>query len=444
MTRNETENRICEKAGVCGGCLYQGVPYGLQLKQKEGEALAALRARDVEPAEYLGIEGAPSVEAYRNKMEYTFGDEVIGGPMTLGLHKKEHFMCIVDADRCRIVPEDFNRVLRATLDFCNEKGYGPYHKKRHTGLMRFLILRAGFHTGELLVNIVTTSPEGATGEAAIPVLLSSKRAGRRPVKLPDPASYEGATAFDGEAYRERILGLGLNSRIVGILHTFCDSVADDVIPDRTEILYGRDYYRETVLGLSFRVSAFSFFQTSVPAAERLYREAVGLLDDVAGKRVFDLYCGTGTITQTLAKSAKEAVGVEIVEDAVRVARESAAENGLTNCRFIAGDVLDVLGKAAEAEKGGGPPPDALGKPDVIVVDPPRGGIHPKAWQNILNYGVKEILYISCSPKSLAANLEHIGHFGYSVAKLKLYDNFPFTRHCEAVALLTRTGTEQKG
>ncbi|MBR5741088.1 MAG: hypothetical protein IKX91_00910, partial [Firmicutes bacterium] len=233
MTPNGTENRICEKAGVCGGCLYQGVPYELQVKQKEGEALASLRAKGVEPAEYLGFAPAPSVLRYRNKMEYTFGDEVIGGPMTLGLHKKERFMCIVDADRCEIVPEDFNRILRATLDFCNEKGYGQYHKKRHTGLMRFLILRAGVHTGELLVDIVTTSPKGATGEAAIPVLLASKRASKRPVVLPDPAAYEGATEFDGEAYKERILGLKLDNTVVGILHTFCDAVADDVRPDRT-------------------------------------------------------------------------------------------------------------------------------------------------------------------------------------------------------------------
>jgi len=425
---SQSSNRSCEKAGICGGCLYQGVPYALQLKQKEGEALAALRAKGVEPLEYLGFEPAPEIASYRNKMEYTFGDEVIGGPMTLGLHKKEHFMCIVDADDCRIVPEDFNRIVRATLAFCNEKGYGPYHKKRHTGLMRFLILRRGVHTGELLVNIVTTSEKGATGEAAIPVLLNSKRASKRPVQLPDPASYEGATIFDGEAYRDRILSLPLEDRVVGILHTFCDSVADDVVPDRTEILFGRDFYNETVLGLRFRVSAYSFFQTSVPAAERLYREAIALLSNIEGKRVFDLYCGTGTITQTLAKRAREAIGVEIARDAVRAAGESAAENGLTNCRFIEGDVLQVLD---EAEK--------LGRPDVIVVDPPRSGIHPKAWQNILNYGVKEILYISCSPKSLASNLEYVGHFGYCVSKLKLYDNFPFTRHCEAACLLTRQG-----
>lgn len=429
-TEHEQRN-ICEKAGICGGCLYQGVPYELQLKQKEGESLACLREKHVQPLEYLGFEPAPSVYSYRNKMEYTFGDEVIGGPMTLGLHKKEHFMCIVDADVCQIVPEDFNRILRTTLDFCKEKGYSPYHKKRHNGLMRFLIIRAGMKTGELLVNIVTTSPSGATGEAAIPVLLASKRASKRPVTLPEPEAYTGEKVFDSEAYKDRILNLALDNKVIGILHTFCDSVADDVVPDRTDVLFGRDYYNEVILGLRFRVSAYSFFQTNIAAVERLYSEAISLLGDVEGKRVFDLYCGTGTITQTLAKRAKEVIGVEIVEDAVRVAEESAKENGLANCRFIAGDVLEVLNDAVTEDTKG------LGKPDVIVVDPPRSGIHPKAWQNILNYGVKEILYISCSPKSLSANLEYVGESGYEVTKLKFYDNFPFTKHVETVCLLRK-------
>ncbi len=382
---------ICRHNEGCGGCIYQEMPYQDQVILKGKEVLRLLDEKNIDYGKYLGIEGSPKRTAYRNKMEYTFGDEVKNGEMTLGMHKKGRFMSIVTVDECQLVDQDFNEILKATLNFCNEKGYGYYHKKSHMGLMRNLIVRKGEHTGELLVNAVTSSQ----------------------------------SEFDGTGFTELILSLPLQNKIVGILHTINDRVADFVYCDQLQVLWGRDYYMEEIMTLKFKVSAFSFFQTNILAVEKLYTEALALIKDLDGKTVFDLYCGTGTITQTLALRAKKAIGVEIVEEAVEAARENAKLNGLDNCEFIAGDVLEVLDRLEE-------------KPDVIVVDPPRVGIHPKALEKILSYGVKQIIYISCNPKSLVENLSFAQYYGYKAVSVKAFDNFPNTKHIECVVLMTNS------
>ena len=381
---------LCPHREFCGGCIYQDVPYEKQLEEKEREVLRLLEAKGVTPEKIDSIEGCPSAFCYRNKMEYTFGDFVKDGEMTLGMHRKKNFMSIVTVDSCQLVDPDFNIILKAVLDFSVERGYTFYHNRSHSGLLRNLIIRKGIRTGELLVNIVTTSEKG----------------------------------FDEERFTEMLLSLTLDNNIVGILRTYCDSLADAVVPDSLKILYGRDYYMEKLLGLDFKVSAFSFFQTNVEAAERLYTEALALVDSFEGKKAFDLYCGTGTISQVLALKAKEVLGIELVEEAVGAARENAALNGLDNCRFIAGDVFKILNEVSD-------------KPDVIVVDPPRVGIQPKALDKIISYGVKEIIYISCNPKTLAENLRYLDYYGYKCRYLKPFDNFPMTKHTECIALLSK-------
>ena len=381
---------LCHHREFCGGCIYQGTAYSEQLKEKEKEVLRLLEAKGVTPEKIDSIEGCPSAFCYRNKMEYTFGDFVKDGEMTLGMHRKKNFMSIVTVDNCQLVDPDFNIILKAVLDFSVEKGYTFYHKRSHSGLLRNLIIRKGVRTGELLVNIVTTSEEG----------------------------------FDERGFTEMLLSLTLTNKIVGVLRTYCDSLADAVVPDSLKTLYGRDYYMEKLLGLDFKVSAFSFFQTNVEAAERLYTEALALVDSFEGKKAFDLYCGTGTISQVLALKAKEVLGIELVEEAVDAATENAALNGLDNCRFIAGDVFKVLNEVSD-------------KPDVIVVDPPRVGIQPKALDKIISYGVKEIVYISCNPKTLTENLRYLGYYGYKCMYLKPFDNFPMTKHTECIALIER-------
>ncbi len=384
------DNIVCKHKEDCGGCLYQGIPYSKQVEIKEKEVLRLLSAKEIEVENYLGIVPSPREYAYRNKMEYTFGDEVKDGEMTLGMHKRGRFMSVFTTDECQLVDPDFNKVQRFTLDFCKEKGYKQYHRKTHGGFARNLILRKGEHTGELLINLVTTSE----------------------------------LALDEEAYVSGLLGLSLNNRIVGILQTVNDNIADAVNCESLKVLYGRDYYEEKLMGLRFEVSAFSFFQTNIMAIETLYQDALSMISDFSGKTVFDLYSGTGTIAQTAAQKAARAIGVELVEEAVEAAKRNAALNGLTNCEFIAGDVLKVLDDVSE-------------KPDVIIIDPPRSGIHPKALQKILNYGVKEILYVSCNPKSLVENLATAMLSGYQAKTLKIYDNFPYTKHTEVVTLLTR-------
>ena len=381
---------ICRDSNVCGGCVYQGVSYEEQLKNKAGEVRGLLDKKDIDYGQLLDIEPAPDRYHYRNKMEYTFGDMEKNGPTTLGMHKKKHFMSIITVDQCQLVHDDFNTVLRGVLDFVIEKGYSHYHKKNHRGLMRHLIVRRGVRTGELLVNVVTSSEEG----------------------------------FDEDAFVEMIKSLPLKNNVVGILRTINDRLADAVYCDELRILDGRDYYMEEIMGLKFKVSAFSFFQTNVEAVENLYSYAIDLIDDFSNKTAFDLYCGTGTITQTLAKKAGKVIGIELVEEAVEAAKANAALNGLDNCEFIAGDVFEVLKNVEE-------------KPDVIVVDPPRVGIKPDALDKIIGYGVDQIVYISCNPKTLTENLYYMQYYGYDVVSVKPFDNFPGTKHTEAVALLQK-------
>ena len=381
---------ICKHKELCGGCIHQGMSYEQQLEEKGNDVSMLISKKEIKVGEYLGIQGSPYQYRYRNKMEYTFGDTVKDGPLCLGMHRKKHFMSIVTVDECQLVPEDFNRILSAVLEFCQEKGYSFYHKKSHEGLLRHLIIRYGVRTGELLVNIVTSSQ----------------------------------VEFDDKGFTEMITALELDNRVVGVLRTINDRLADAVYCEELKVLWGRDYYMEKIMGLDFKVSAFSFFQTNVEAAERLYTEAIDLIDDFEDKNVFDLYCGTGTITQALALKAKTVTGVELVSEAVEAAKENAKLNGLDNCSFIAGDVFEVLEKLEQ-------------KPDVIVVDPPRVGIHPKALDKILGYGVKQIVYISCNPKSLTDNLMYIQGNGYEVKKIKAFDNFPMTKHVETVCLLSR-------
>lgn len=386
----EGGREICPHSEFCGGCIHQGVPYEKQLAAKEAEVLKLLEAKGVKPEKIDTIEGCPSQYEYRNKMEYTFGDFVKDGEMTLGMHRKKSFMSIVTVDQCQLVDPDFNMILDSVLRFAIDRGYKAYNKKSHKGLMRNLIIRKGVRTGQLLVNIVTSSEEG----------------------------------FDEEGFVNMLRGLTLQNTIVGVLRTFNDSLADAVICDRLETLWGRDYYEEEILGLKFKVSAFSFFQTNVEAVERLYTEALDLVESFDGKSVFDLYCGTGTISQILALKAKDVLGIELVEEAVDAARINAEGNGLTNCRFLAGDVFEALQTVSE-------------KPDVIVVDPPRVGIQPKALDKIIAYGVKEIVYISCNPKTLVENLKYMDYYGYKCKYLKPFDNFPMTKHTECICLLEK-------
>ena len=396
----EQREAVCLHFGVCGGCVYQTLPYEEQLRLKEAQVRELL-----EPVAGEGlmepILGSPRQFGYRNKMEYSFGDEVKGGRLALGLHKQASFYDIVTVNGCQIADRDFASLVSASRDYFLECGTPFYQKMRHEGYLRHLLVRKAAKTGEILAALVTSSQ--------VPNGISREQSGSEESLL--------------EGFRERLLGLSLEGCLTGILHIVNDSLADVIQSDRTKVLYGRDYFCEELLGLTFRISPFSFFQTNSAGAEVLYekvREYVGAGD---GKVIFDLYSGTGTIAQVLAPVAGQVVGVEIVGEAVEAARENAAVNGLTNCRFVAGDVLQVLDGLTE-------------KPDLIVLDPPRDGIHPKALPKIIRYGVERIVYVSCKPTSLARDLEVFLGNGYRVERMCAVDMFPGTAGIETIVLLS--------
>lgn len=391
------ENKIviCPAAEHCGGCIYQGVPYEEQLRQKDKAVRRLLDKHDIYESVWLGMEPAISCSGYRNKMEYTFGDLEKGGVLELGMHYRGRWMSIMTTDECQLVPPDFNRVLRTALDFCREKGYRPYHRKTHEGLLRNLVVRCGVMTNELLINIVTASDGDLSGQ------------------------------FDEEGFRDAMLSIDTDMEIIGIMRTFNDALADAVIDESHKLLYGRDWFNEEILGLKFKVNAFAFFQTNIDAVERLYRDVLDVVPDVSGKTVYDLYCGTGTISQLLSSKAKDVYGIDIVEDSIEAARSNTELNGITNCHYICGDVKEKLDEIPV-------------KPDVIVVDPPRVGIHDKAVKMLAEYGIDEIVYVSCNPKTLCINLDLFRELGYEIRQIKAYDNFPMTKHVEAVCLLSRS------
>lgn len=407
---------VCPHFGVCGGCAYQTLPYDKQLELKKGQvrklltpvfAKQALLDGEAELTdEYVnhifeGIKGSPVQSAYRNKMEFSFGDEVKDGPLSLGMHKRGSFYDIVSVRECQLVDEDYRKILNTTLDYFTQKGTSYYHRMRHEGYLRHLLVRKAQKTGEILIALITTTQEEQ----------------------------------DLQPYVDALLALPLQGKITGVLHTKNDSVADVVQSDETVLLYGQDYFYEELLGLKFKISQFSFFQTNSLGAEVLYETAREFLGDISDdgrndKTVFDLYSGTGTIAQLLAPVAGRVIGVEIVEEAVKAARENAKLNNLNNCEFIAGDVLKVIGDIKE-------------KPDFIVLDPPRDGIHPKALQHIIDYQVDRIVYISCKPTSLARDLDIMIEQGYRMERVVAIDQFPGTVHVETVVLLSKGEIDSK-
>lgn len=393
----------CPHFGACGGCIYQTLPYEEQLKLKSGQ-VKKLMDDAIDGAceyEFLGIKPSPKQYEYRNKMEFSFGDEYKDGPLALGMHKRGSFYDIVTVTDCQIVDADFRAVLKATLEFFQEHGQKFYHRLSHEGYLRHLLVRKAAKTGEILIDLITTTQDTGSSVTEEELL---------------------------KAWADVLCGLSLDGTIRGILHTRNDSVADVVKNEGTDILYGEDFFYEELLGLRFKISPFSFFQTNSLGAEVLYstaRDFIKEQNSLDGKTVFDLYSGTGTIAQMLAPVCKEVVGVEIVEEAVEAAKENAALNGLTNCRFIAGDVLKVLDEVPE-------------KPDYIVLDPPRDGIHPKAITKIIDYGVENMIYISCKPTSLARDLEIFLAHGYTVGKICCVDMFAATPHAETICTLHKT------
>jgi len=379
----------CEHFGRCGGCTYLDIPYEEELSIKEATLKETL-------GEYGNLLeracSSPIVEGYRNKMELAFGDDGPERHLALGIRKRRSFYEVAGVENCILIPDDFKRIAQYVLQYFRDCGEAFYHRKRHVGALRHLVLRRGAFTGEVLVNLSTTSTMTAPIEPLV----------------------------------EGLLALPLDGQLVGILHSVNDGVADAVKNENVHLLWGRDFYNEEICGLKFRVAASAFFQTNSAGAEILY----GIVRDFAGTSdaklslAYDLYCGTGTIAQIVSPLFERVVGIELVKDAIISARANAQLNGISNCEFRAGDVLGEIAPGAEI-------------PDVIIVDPPRDGLHPKALPQIAALSAPRIIYVACKPKSLARDLPLLEQAGYHITRLAAVDMFPRTPHVEAIALLQK-------
>ena len=387
-------NKQCEHFGRCGGCTYLDIPYPQELEIKEKTLVETL-------GEYghlvEKLHPAPHTSGYRNKMELAFGDEGKDGRMALGMRKQRSFYEVATPENCVLICDDFKRIIMYVLEYFRASGEMVFHRKRHIGALRHLVLRRGEFTGEVLLNLSTTST----------------------LKTPLGPLVEG------------LCGLKLDGKIVGILHSINDGVADAVKNENVNLLFGREYYYEKICDMKFKVSAFAFFQTNSAGAEVLY----GLVRSYAAANgnhghisesslAYDLYCGTGTIAQILSPYFQKVLGIEIVEDAIKAAKDNAQLNSITNCSFYAGDVQDVIKEHPAT-------------PDVVVVDPPRDGLHPKTLPLIARLNAPRLVYVACKPKSLARDLHLLVAEGYTVKKIEGMDMFPRTPHVEAIVLLQR-------
>jgi len=421
----------CQYFGRCGGCRLQHVDYAAQLSFKSKQVADALeRLGGLPPIEVRPILAAPETYGYRNKMEFTVArawqdaaDEPEGaarqGPsstssrdaaeepqatgaarrglskgLTVGLHEAERYDRVLAVDRCLLQSERMNTLLDEARRFFVERGLTAYEQDSGEGLLRFLMLREGRRTDEVMVNVVTSSPAVSELEPL---------AGRLAARVKETAS-----VVMNVNPKKASVAVGVEEHLLG----------------------GRDHIRESVGGLSFQVSANSFFQTNTAQAERLFAivlEAAALTGD---ETVFDLYAGTGAISLLLAQRSRWVYGVEVAQAAVDDAARNAAANGIANCTFLAGEVRFVL-----------PQLIAQGvRAEVVVADPPRAGFHPKALSALAHLAPARIIYVSCNPATLARDLGDLARAGYRVEWVQPVDMFPHTPHIEAVARLERTRT----
>lgn len=381
----------CPYFGRCGGCRLQHVAYDAQLAFKTKQVADALqRLGGLRDAPLRPIIGAEETFGYRNKMEFT----VARGrtePLAVGLHEADRYDSVLDIDRCLLQSDRMNALLTEARAFFAERGLTVYEQETGEGLLRFLMLREGKQTGELMTNVVTSAP--AVSELAP---LAERLAARVP-------------------------------RTTSVVMNVNPKKASVAVGVEEHLLGGRDHIREGMGGLTFQVSANSFFQTNTRQAERLFELVIESTGLTGTETVFDLYSGTGAISLLLAPRARWVYGIELVQAAVDDAGINAAANGVTNCTFLCGEVRFVL-------------PSLIGKgvtAEVVVADPPRAGFHPKALHALSTLGARRVVYVSCNPTTLARDLGELVRGGYRLEWVQPVDMFPHTPHIEAVARLER-------
>ena len=403
----------CPYFGRCGGCRLQHVAYPAQLAFKSKQVADVLeRLGDLSGFELRPIIGAPEIYGYRNKMEFTVtraphaeplaregwdprplaaGDGRGRGQLVVGLHEADRYDSVLDVERCLLQSNEMNALLDEARRFFVEQGLSAYDQESGEGLLRFLMLREGRRTGEVMANVVTAGP--AVSELA-------PLAGRLHARVPQTSS-----VVMNVNPKKASVAVGVEEHLLG----------------------GRDHVREQIGGLTFQISANSFFQTNSVQAERLFELVLESTELGGGETVIDLYSGTGAISLLLARRCRWVYGIEVAQAAVDDAALNAAANSIRNCTFLVGEVRFVL-------------PSLIGKgvsAEVVVADPPRAGFHPKALHALLQLAPSRIVYVSCNPSTLARDVGELVRGGYRLRWVQPVDMFPHTPHIEAVARLDK-------
>ena len=397
----------CEHFADCGGCTFQNLEYDVQLLEKEQQVKDIFRRIGGFPdVKIEPILGCNEVFNYRNKMEFTFSnrrwlisdvEDNLPKDFALGLHIAGRYDKILNINECHIQNETANGILALVKQMVMDLEIQPYDLSIHKGFIRNLIIRVGQNTDEIMVILVTSRNDTKQLEPIVNALIE---------KFPTIASIMN----------------NINSRKAGVTYG-----------EQQVVLYGKDHIVEKLGQYSFEISPDSFFQTNSRQAERLYDVIKAECALTGEEIVYDLFCGTGSISLYISEMAKEVYGFELVSSAAQDAMQNAVNNGVTNATFLRGDLMDLFRESQET--------NTFPNPDVMVLDPPRVGLHPKTIPDILEKSPKRIIYVSCNPSTQARDIKELCANGYELIKLRPVDMFPHTPHVENVATLVKIDTD---
>jgi|YNPBryulayer2012_1023412.scaffolds.fasta_scaffold04877_1 23S rRNA (uracil1939-C5)-methyltransferase len=394
----------CEVFGICGGCKWQHLDYNAQLQQKNKHVLDTLTHiggfRNITMLEPIG---ATRLYHYRNKVDFSLSTSryllpnEMNAPQkrtdfAIGFHAPQRYDKVIDIEQCHIAPEEANLVLNTVRNFALKQSLTIYNTHTHEGYLRNLVVRKAFRTQELMVNLVTSWHDAALMQHLLNALQTT-----------------------------------LGTRLTTFVNNISTKKNTVAFGEEEHLIFGKGFITEKLGEYAFNISANSFFQTNTEQAERLYEITRDFAELNGSETVYDLYCGTGSISIFISRHCKQVFGIELVESAVQDAIANAERNRVRNCTFKMLDLMKFESIQSELR--------AFGLPDVIVTDPPRSGMHPKAVQTMLNFAPKKIVYVSCNPASLARDSKLICESGkYRLVKVQAVDMFPHTNHIESVAL----------
>lgn len=393
---------VCPYFGTCGGCKWQNLEYASQLEAKRESVESALKHHGgFSDVEIPPVIGAPDVYRYRNKMEFSFSArrwltdweiasrESLDREFALGLHAAGRFDRVLDISSCNLVPTHVMEIVNSVRQLAKGEGWTPWHLRKHAGYLRHLVVRLGHGTGDLMLNLVTSKSNEERMD-----LLADMLAERHP-------------------------------EVTTLVNTIHGGASQTSMGEHTRVVVGPGAIYEEMGGFVFEIGPNTFFQTNTAQAERLCDVALEFAGIAPGEHVYDLYCGCGTISLFASARAVRVTGIELVPEAVEAARRNAERNDVTNCTFVAGDMLETFSPEFV---------EAHGRPDVIIVDPPRAGLHPRVGRRLSRLGADRIVYVSCNPLSQARDLADLNPY-YQVERIQPVDLFPQTHHVENVVSL---------